>query len=126
MRRLEGVLRDDSVANFFHRTESIKWSPYLEECCNRLIASKDHRDDRAAVMLVKCQIVAEIINMSPWHRRSHNLDYPTSVPPALYMTSLQAQIKQIMTGFGPDVEANSRLPLLPLAHYLTKADNLKP
>ena len=84
----------------------MKWTPYVEECCNILSTSGGHRDDMAAVALIKIQIATEAIAMSPWHRRSDGYEAPKEVPPMLYIDSLREQIKGIQAEFGAALDSN--------------------
>lgn len=71
-----------------------------------LCSTRAHRDDVAAVALIKIQIVSETISLSPWHQRADGQDRPQSAPPVLYISALKEQIKGIQTEFGPTIESN--------------------
>ncbi len=106
------TLTIDSSSSFFRRMETIKWTPYIDECCVVLNRPGGHCDDLAVVAMVKIQFVTETISLSPWHRRADGYDPPTEVPPTLYMNSLRGKIKSIQTEFGATLQSNGELIVL--------------
>jgi hypothetical protein len=88
------ILTFSRLANFFHRLEAPRWTSYLDECCQILIDTGDHPNDKTAVSLIKIQVLADKIGQSPWHGRLEALHADTP-PPILYLDSLREQLKEL-------------------------------
>lgn len=93
-----------SIVTFFHKLDSIPWSPYLEESYQILAASSD-REDRWTTALTKIQLVTERISQSPWHDKLPSI---TSAPPALYLHSFKQQLNEIEATFAVEINENGK------------------
>ena len=74
-------------ANFFQRTEPMRWSHYLEECLQVLMDTKDRPSDELLAILVRIQIVANALQADGWNE-TYPLTSSSQRPPRSHMTHL--------------------------------------
>jgi hypothetical protein len=113
------ILTFPRLANFFHRLEAPRWTSYLDECSQILIDTGDHPNDKAAVSLVKIQVLADKIGQSPWHGRLEAL-HTNTPPPILYLDSLREQLKELKTQLSLDQRSHGQF----LRSHISAGSNL--
>lgn len=74
----------------FRRSQSLRYSPYLEECRQSLAQAADHPNDRISAALVKLQAILERIHQSPWNVGSNAPG--VSLPAVLLVNSVEEQL----------------------------------
>lgn len=95
-----------SISMCFRRTESLLYTPYLEECRRSLAESDDHPNDKCAAAAVKLQSILESIHQSPWNAKSDNPGL--SLPVVFLVNPIEEQLKQFRQEFSPQMENNSK------------------
>lgn len=96
-----------SVSSFFRRTQTIRFTPYIEECATSLAENPEHPNDGLAAALVRLQIIAEKIYQSPWH---HKTSSPAIPPVTMFIvSSLKEQLKHFHDGLSYELKQNGRL-----------------
>jgi hypothetical protein len=95
-----------SISMCFRRTESLPYTPYLEECRRSLVEPNANPNDKCAAAVVKLQSILEIIHQSPWNTKRDN---PGPFLPVVFLvTPIEEQLKQFQQEFSPQMENNSK------------------
>ena len=99
-------LNHRSITMCFRRTESLQYTPYVEECRRSLAESNDQPNDKCAAAVVKLQSILDRIHQSPWNAKSDN---PGISLPVFFLTNpIEEQLKQFRQEFSPQMENNSK------------------
>ena len=93
-----------SVSMCFRRTESLRYTPYFEECRQSLAKSDDHPNDVLAAAMVRLQNFLEKIYHSPWNMKDNS---GGSLPVIFLVNSIEAQLKQFREEFPVQMEDES-------------------
>lgn len=102
---LPSVLKYCSVAICFRRTETLRYTSYLEDCRRSLAESDDHPNDKAAAAVVKAQSILEKICQSPWNTKSDGPETP--LPVIFLVNAIEEQLKQFREEYSTRMENNS-------------------
>jgi len=70
----------------------IRFTPYVEQCCQYLETNAEYPDDQRAAALVRLQVIVERIHQSPWHQKIDPPDLTT--PPIFIVHSFQEELKR--------------------------------
>lgn len=95
------------ICTYFQRTDSLRWTPYLQDCVNLLINDKECSNDLYLAYLVRLQLLNEKIR--EWHEglgEAKNLLY---TPARFYMQTLVVQLDNIRQNIPTDLQQNSKL-----------------
>lgn len=93
-----------SVSMCFRRSESLRYTPYFEECRQSLAKSDDHPNDVLAAAMVKLQNILEKIYHSPWNMKDNS---GGSLPVVFLVNSIEEQLKQFQEEFSVQMENQS-------------------
>jgi len=55
------------VANYYQRIDSLRWTPYLDDCLQMLAEQKEHSTDLFLAQLVRLQLIVERVTQAPWN-----------------------------------------------------------
>ncbi|KAG9229196.1 hypothetical protein BJ875DRAFT_475560 [Amylocarpus encephaloides] len=94
------------ASKFLQRLDTLKWTPYMDECLDVLIREKEVPADEIFVQQVKLQLIAErAVQVSAGKKDSGFVD-TSKAPVAFYIKALQSQIEQVLENV--DFESPSR------------------
>ncbi|KAL5348077.1 hypothetical protein ACLOAV_006557 [Pseudogymnoascus australis] len=109
-RAVVGLYLVSSVAaNYFQRTELMRWTPYLGECLRILEENKDYSTDLLLVHLVRVQLICNKGATSTWDDIFG--DAANQVPPNFYAKSLKSQLDELERSIPTGLKSNEILQL---------------
>lgn len=95
------------MATTFGKIESMRYSPYLDECLRDLEASNEYESDATLVFLVKVQHLTERIHEKNQRSvTSEDRGIPTA-PKSAYISALQHELDGIREQLPPALNADS-------------------
>ncbi|PYH41994.1 Zn(II)2Cys6 transcription factor domain-containing protein [Aspergillus saccharolyticus JOP 1030-1] len=102
-------LLTSSISLFFKKAESLRWTPYLEECLETLSRHPDCPNDEVLVHQVRCQLINERVNQTeapPPHSHSTLMNpYSTlRAPVSTYQHALNSYLASAQTKFPPHTQ----------------------
>ncbi|RAL14436.1 Zn(II)2Cys6 transcription factor [Aspergillus homomorphus CBS 101889] len=105
-------LLTSSISLFFGKAESLRWTPYLEECLKALSQHPECLNDEVLVHQVRYQLVNE--QKSPSHASSNTELHPFPLPPATNLydnTSLNPPISTYLHALNTHLHsAQAKIP----------------
>ncbi|KAH8807091.1 hypothetical protein F5884DRAFT_788514 [Xylogone sp. PMI_703] len=96
-------------ASYFQNIESMRWSPYLEECLEQLQKFNEYDTDQSLIKYVRMQHMIEKINSSPWHDGTDQSSGWKLYPPTLYIRALQRELQTLKKDLQTQFPHNSAL-----------------
>lgn len=106
-RRQNNRLTWGRVASYFQRLESLRWTPYLEECLQVLTETMEYSSDALLVQLVRSQLIVERVGQAPWHDANLDATSSAKAPTQFYLKALLAQLQELKHRMPPQLLHNS-------------------
>ncbi|KAL1963469.1 hypothetical protein VTN77DRAFT_8370 [Rasamsonia byssochlamydoides] len=107
-------LLSSSIASYHQKFESMRWSPYLEECLRMLAEKPEYPTDEAFVYQIRLQLIIE--KAVPICVRNREVEQVESLRVSiLYLKGLQSQLQDVKSKIPPHLENNEILLLQVLA-----------
>jgi hypothetical protein len=99
----------DRAAFKFQNIESMRWTPYLEECLGELQKFNEYATDASLIKYVRLQQMVEKINSSPWFDGTDQSSGWKLYPPTLYIRALQGELQALKNELQTDSPQNRKL-----------------
>lgn len=90
------------ISSMFKRLDALRYTPYVEECCQVLADANEYQTDVYLVRLVRLQRIANIIaqTLPTDGTELHNLRAPIG----MYIKSIQKDLESLKCSWRGDVE----------------------
>jgi hypothetical protein len=99
------------VSTYFKRIDSLRWTPYLNECLNMLVENQECSSDLLLSYLVRLQLLDEKSYEGTWHDNVDGSRSPNSITMRFYMQALLSQLEEIKKSITPELQQNQTLLL---------------
>ena len=84
-----------SCANYFQRSEPMRWTPYLEECLKLLMQTAEHPTDELLSCLVRLQIIANGVQAEDWDNVYPHSELSQKLPRSQYIHHHKMQLDDL-------------------------------
>lgn len=101
------------VASYFSRIESLRWTPYLDECVRLLSENSETPTDLLLVQFFRLQMISNKVTQNPGQESFVEPGGPLKEPWAFYLKDLQAQLKGCKQNVPPELEQNGIVVITP-------------
>jgi hypothetical protein len=99
------------VSTYFERIDSLRWTPYLDECLNMLAENQECSSDLLLSYLVRLQILYEKSCEATWHDHVDGSRSPNSITMRFYMQALLSQFEEVKKSIIPELQQSQTLLL---------------
>jgi hypothetical protein len=103
----------NSKSAHFQRNDSMRWSPYLDECLRILEERKEYPTDTLLVYCVRLQLINERVAQAPWNDSYGGA--PSTRLAEFHLNALQSQLETVKQRIPVELQSNSRFPTLSFA-----------
>jgi hypothetical protein len=80
------------MSQFFAKTETLRWTPHLDESLD-MLSTSPNSFDRVLFNLVRFHLIRE---------RATGASYSDKVPPSHYLTALRSQLNDVKRSVSPE------------------------
>jgi hypothetical protein len=94
------------VSSYSQRIDALRWTPYLDECLQKLAESADHPNDILLVHVVRLQLILEKAVQIPVRNGYADAEDSGKPPFLFYMKALQSQLQDTKRDIPPDLLKN--------------------
>ncbi|PNY28275.1 Transcriptional regulator WAR1 [Tolypocladium capitatum] len=99
-----------AIAMTFGRTDSMRYSPYLQECVNDLEASREYKTDTTLSFLVKIQHLTERISeLNAGDKAADEIPGIPTAPKSAYIYAFQNELDRIRNSLPPSLKMDSTM-----------------
>ncbi|KAL2829501.1 hypothetical protein BDW59DRAFT_142164 [Aspergillus cavernicola] len=112
-RAVLGCFLVSAVRSIHGRGESLKWTPRFDQYMRTLEEKKEYPSDMLLIQLVKLRLITE--NATEYLNLTNGTEFPARSDAAMFLKSLQLQLRAVRTNIPSDLLSNKAL-LLELYH----------
>ena len=92
-----------SVSTYFQRSDTLRWTSYLDDCLHELEDAKEYSTDTRLVYLVRVQLIVERAVQAPWHDSGFDSDETVRAPVQFHVITLQERLRDLKNGIPADL-----------------------
>ncbi|KAL4772925.1 hypothetical protein BDW60DRAFT_222131 [Aspergillus nidulans var. acristatus] len=104
------------ISTFVQRTDSLRWTPFMDECLKLMEKQQECLNDEILAQQVRLQLITDKLNLGPYHGGLAATPDPIQAPPAFYLHSMHAQLRSIQPRVAPNSQSHK---ILLLHHHYT-------
>ncbi|KAL2810528.1 hypothetical protein BJX63DRAFT_434175 [Aspergillus granulosus] len=104
------------ISSFVQKTDSLRWTPFMDECIRALEEHQECLNDEILAQQVRLQLITDKLNLGPYHGGLAETPDPIRAPPAYYLRSMHAQLRSIQPRIAPQSQSHK---ILLLYHHYT-------
>ncbi|CBF75950.1 hypothetical protein AN3533.2 [Aspergillus nidulans FGSC A4] len=99
-------------STFVQRTDSLRWTPFMDECLKLLEKQQECLNDEILAQQVRLQLISDKLNLGPYHGGLAATPDPIQAPPAFYLHSMHAQLRSIQPRVAPKLAKPHNAPVI--------------
>ncbi|KAL4862495.1 hypothetical protein BDV12DRAFT_190377 [Aspergillus spectabilis] len=104
------------ISTFVQRSESLRWTPFMDECLQSLEEREECPYDAILAQQVRLQLITDKLNSGPYHGSLTATPNPIQAPPAFYLHSMHMQLRDAQARITPESPHHK---ILLLHHHYT-------
>ena len=93
---------------YFQRSESLRWTPYLEECLDLLAEKREYPGDELLIHLVRLSLINEKLAQAISHENLGDSFGYVRAPPTYYLRELQSRLRDCGHNTPVDLQQNGK------------------